>query len=89
VKWRVVLSAEIREAIEEQWGCPTSDDAHELEPVITLLDGRTVLRAVFDLVRTLRASGYAITIVGDGAEVRIKPLFPYDTWCVLDPAGRT
>jgi hypothetical protein len=59
-------------------------DEDEEEPTITLLDGQIVLRAIFDLVRTLRAQGYKITIAGDGAEVRVEPRVPEDTWYVLN-----
>jgi ABC-type polar amino acid transport system ATPase subunit len=56
----------------------TGDD----EPTIELLDGQIVLRAVFELVRTLRAQGYTIAIVGD--EVRITPTVHENVWAILD-----
>jgi hypothetical protein len=52
------------------------------EPTVELLDGHVVLRAVFDLVRTLRAQGYTIAIVAD--EVRTTPKVHENAWHVLD-----
>jgi hypothetical protein len=68
----------------KKWGRPMSDDAYEQKPVITLLDGQVVLRAIFDLVRTLRASGYTITIVGNGDEVQVSPRIHENAWAILD-----
>jgi hypothetical protein len=63
-------------------------DEDEQEPMVKLLDGQVVLRAVFDLVRTLRAQGYKITIVGNGDEVRVSPPIPENALAILDSCWR-
>jgi hypothetical protein len=57
------------------------------EPVIVLLDGQVVLRAVLEHVRWLQAKGHTIQIDDDTA-VRIAPDVPHDTWYVLDSNWR-
>ena len=52
------------------------------EPTVELLDGQVVLRAVFDLIRSLRAQGYTIAVVED--EVEITPKVHENVWHILD-----
>jgi hypothetical protein len=56
----------------------------EDEPTVVLLDGSIVLRAVYDLVGALLASGHAITIEGGGEAVRVEPRVPDDTLAILE-----
>jgi hypothetical protein len=64
------------------WAVDDDDDEEEEEPVITLLDGRRVLRSVLDLIQRLRASGHTITIEGD--EVRVTPTVHENALAILD-----
>jgi hypothetical protein len=58
------------------------DDDRDVEPVITLFDGREVLRCVFDLVQRLHALGHTITIEAD--VVRVEPPVDENVLVILD-----
>jgi hypothetical protein len=62
------------------------DDAY-VEPVVELFTGHIVLRAVYDLVRSLTQAGHAITI-GLDTIVRISPPVHENAWYVLDSNWR-